>query len=157
MKYRNIFFQIEPKDDEDQIARDVTSVLSDLETFKDTYEITSDVEDTLKNTDSNSGDIEKEIENREKDAERDKSKNITSPSGQSYQNLITNIEKEKPRLVNANELKYVSSGEPEKQIKEQNSLKDKDFVNFSVEDYMLWEKWLVYFVGCCTENSRSNI
>ena len=150
------FFQIEPKDDEDQIARDVISALCDLETFKDTFDITSDVEDTPENTDSNSGNTEKEMENSEKDAEQDKTKNITSQSGQSYQNSITNIEKEKTRLVNANELKYVSSEDSENQVKEQNSLKEKDLINFSVEDNMLWKNWLVYFEGWCTENRRNN-
>ena len=89
------FFQIEPKDNEDQIARDVISALCDLETFKYAFELASDVEDTPENKDSDSCNFEKVIENSENDAELDKTKNITSQSGQSCQNSITSTEKEK--------------------------------------------------------------
>ena len=63
---------------------------------------------------------------------------------QTNQNPVTVIDKGKSMLNNANELKNVSSEKLEKPLKEQNFLKDNDIINFSVEDNMLWKKFLVY-------------
>ena len=79
------------------------------ETFRDTFVTSSDVKDIVENMDDTSCNIKMVMGNGEKDAEQDKTKNLTSKSGQIDQNPVTSIEKEKSMLINASELKNVSS------------------------------------------------
>ena len=55
------------------------------------------------------------------------------------------MEKEKSRLFNSSELKNVSIEKSGNQLKEEDSLKENDIINFSGEDNNLWKNWLVYF------------
>ena len=65
------FFQIDPKDDEIQITKDVISALCNLETFKNTIVTTSDLEEMQKNMENISCSIKRVNGNSEKDAEQD--------------------------------------------------------------------------------------
>ena len=138
MQFLNIsnFFQIELKDVEFQIDRYAISALCNLETFRNTFETSSDLKEIPENTNDTCYNSEKVMENSEKDIEQDK----TSQSGQTNQNPVNRIEKEKAMLIDASELKNVSRQNSGNQLKGQNFFKENDIINFSVEDNILWKK-----------------